>query len=252
MSKISLVLVENHDLTRVGLLAALKQVENIDVLGAAPDGHQGVKIIKEKNPDVAIIALNLPDIDGIEVTQRLKKDPHTHSTGILILTNTTNEEDVLAAFVAGADSYLLKDIEFNQLIEAIKNTHEGNAWIDPNIANIVLQQIKKPVTDKVEPASVSAPRSSNGLSNNNSSLQLEEKTIINETSMELLEIYPLTDRELDVLKLIVGGCNNADIAEKLCITVGTVKTHVRNILNKLCVDDRTQAAVRALRSGLVE
>lgn len=252
MSKISLVLIEDHDLTRVGLLAAFKQVEEIEVLGAAPDGIQGVKIIKEQNPDVVIVALNLPDIDGIEVTQRLKKDPHTRSTGILILTNTTNEKDVLAAFVAGADSYLLKDIEFSQLIEAIKNTHEGNSWIDPNIANIVLQQIKKPVTTKVESASVSAPRSSNGSSNNNQSIQVEEKTIINDTTTKLLDIYPLTDRELDVLELIVGGCNNADIAEKLYITVGTVKTHVRNILNKLCVDDRTQAAVRALRAGLVE
>ncbi|WP_009543750.1 response regulator [Crocosphaera subtropica] len=248
MSKISLVLVEDHDLTRVGLLAALKQVEQIEVLGEAANGHQGVKIIKEENPDLAIVALNLPDIDGIEVTQRLKNDPHTHSTRILILTNTTQEKDVLAAFVAGADSYLLKDIEFTQLIEAIKNTHEGNSWIDPNIANIVLQQIKKPVTAKAELSSVSVNHSSN----NNHSVQLEETTCIEEDPQHLFEISPLTDREFDVLELIVGGCNNADIAEKLCITVGTVKTHVRNILNKLCVDDRTQAAVRALRSGLVE
>ncbi|EAZ87904.1 LuxR C-terminal-related transcriptional regulator, partial [Crocosphaera chwakensis] len=201
-------------------------------------------------PSVAIIALDLPDIDGIEVTQRLKNDPQTHSTQILILTNKTKEEDVLAAFVAGADSYLLKDIEFSQLIEAIEYTHEGNAWIDPNIANIVLQQIKKPAksSTKIKLSSVSV----HTLLNNNQSVQVEEKTCIKETHTQLLDIYPLTERELDVLELIVGGCNNADIAEKLCITVGTVKTHVRNILNKLCVDDRTQAAVRALRSGLVE
>ena len=244
MSKISLVLVEDHDLTRVGLLAALRQVEQIEVRGEAANGDHGLTIIMEQKPDIAIIALNLPDMDGIEVTQRLKKDPQTASTRILILTNKTKEKDVLAAFVAGADSYLLKDIEFNKLIEVIVTTYEGNSWIDPTIADIVLKQIKKPVASNVGIASMSADQ--------HNTKQLEERTCIESQGEPLFEMSPLTNRELDVLELIVGGCNNADIAEKLCITVGTVKTHVRNILNKLCVDDRTQAAVRALRSGLVE
>ena len=248
MSKISLVLVEAHDLTRVGLLAALKEIEQIEVLGESANGYQGIEIIKETSPHIAIIDLSLPDIDGIEVTQRLKKDCQTASTRVLILTNKAKEKDVLAAFTAGADSYLLKDIEFTQLIEAINNTHEGNSWIDPNVASIVLRQIKKPVSAKVKVSAASA----SGSYDFNPSTVDKDDTCMEEDSEELFDIYPLTNRELEVLELIVGGCNNADIGEKLCITVGTVKTHVRNILNKLCVDDRTQAAVRALRSGLVE
>ncbi len=165
MSKISVVLVEDHDLTRVGLLAALQQVEQIEVLGKADNGIKGLKIVGEKTPDVAVIALNLEDIDGIEITQRLKKDPKTASTKILILTTKTREQDVLAAFVAGADSYLLKDVDFNQLVEVIQMTYEGNSWIDPTIADIVLKQIKKPVASR---ETISSP-SKNHQSNNDQS-----------------------------------------------------------------------------------
>jgi DNA-binding NarL/FixJ family response regulator len=131
---------------------------------------------------------------------------------------------VLAAFAAGADSYCMKDIRIELLVEAIKATCEGNSWIDPAIARIVLSQAKK-------------TRSANCPANT------EGNTIATSDH--------LTERELEVLQLIVDGYSNAEIAEKLYITLGTVKTHVRKILNKLSADDRTQAAVRALRSGLV-
>jgi DNA-binding NarL/FixJ family response regulator len=141
----------------------------------------------------------------------------------------------MAAFAAGADSYCMKNISFDNLLEALKVTNEGNAWIDPAIARVVLKQAKSTEAG-AEAAAVM-------------------KTVtINAAEPEysqLIEAYPLTERELEVLQLIVDGCSNAAIADKLYITVGTVKTHVRNILNKLCADDRTQAAVRALRSGLV-
>jgi DNA-binding NarL/FixJ family response regulator len=141
----------------------------------------------------------------------------------------------MAAFAAGADSYCMKNISFDNLLEALQVTYEGNAWIDPAIARIVLTQAKSSEVGADAAAAL--------------------KTVtINAAEPEysqLIEAYPLTERELEVLQLIVEGCSNAAIAEKLYITVGTVKTHVRNILNKLCADDRTQAAVRALRSGLV-
>jgi DNA-binding NarL/FixJ family response regulator len=152
-----------------------------------------------------------------------------------MLTMHKNQEQVLAAFSAGADSYCMKDISIDKLIEAIYSTHEGNHWLDPAIANIVLQQVRQNVP--VGPAA-------------------ETKTVIiqgvDREYHQLLENAPLTAREREILALIVAGCSNAQIAERLYITIGTVKTHVRNILNKLSVDDRTQAAVRALRSGLVE
>ena len=153
---------------------------------------------------------------------------------MLILTLQDNDDIVLAAFAAGADSYCMKDVSLDSLAEALRVTHSGNSWIDPAIARVVLFQARQstPDDDATEAKTVS----------------------INAAEPEynqIIEAYPLTERELEVLQLIVDGCSNAAIAEKLYITVGTVKTHVRNILNKLCADDRTQAAVRALRSGLV-
>jgi DNA-binding NarL/FixJ family response regulator len=154
----------------------------------------------------------------------------------LILTLRDNKEAVLAAFAAGADSYCMKDIGFDNLLEAVKVTYNGNAWIDPAIARIVLQQAQqqppKAQLTKVEPENT-------------------PKNPAIEDNLDIIDPYTLTERELEVLQLIVEGCSNAVIAERLYITVGTVKTHVRNILNKLSADDRTQAAVRALRSGLV-
>ena len=130
----------------------------------------------------------------------------------------------------------MKDTSIDRLTEAIQATHEGNSWIDPAIANVVLQQMRQGLPGE------------NQQSNQPKTVKIEAL----ETEYEqVLETYPLTQRELEILELIVAGCSNGQIAEKLYITVGTVKTHVRNILNKLCADDRTQAAVRALRSGLV-
>lgn len=252
MNKVRVVLIEDHDLTRLGLNAALQKVGEIDLVGDAANGRQGLKLIEETQPDVAIVDIGLPDIDGIELTTHLRKLQQENQTKIphvLILTMQNSEDTILAAFAAGADSYSLKDVSISKLVEAIKTTHEGNAWIDPTIARVVLQQAQtKPVVkdEKV--------LSSVGLTNDPDSdtNQMQEITSLEPELQDQVEAYPLTERELEVLELIVSGCNNADIAERLFITVGTVKTHVRNILNKLCVNDRTQAAVRALRSGLVD
>ena len=244
MSEIRVVLIEDHDLTRIGLVAALGQLQDITVVGDAANGYQGLQILAEKKPDVAIIDIGLPDMDGIELTHKLKQsqaDWSTEKTKVLILTMQSKEDSVLAAFAAGADSYSLKDVSLENLAQAIQVTHEGESWIDPAIARIVLQQARNTKNSQNESETVQQDSSARRLIE---PLEPEQQ--------QILEAYPLTDRELDVLELIVGGCNNAQIAEKLYITVGTVKTHVRNILNKLCVDDRTQAAVCALRSGLVD
>lgn len=248
MSKIRVVLVEDHDLSRVGLCAALQQNEDIAIVGEAANGREALKVIRSTQPDVAVVDIGLPDIDGIEVTQRLK---HSATEGeelqskILILTMHKTEDSVLAAFAAGADSYALKDVSLDNLVQAIKATHEGNAWIDPAIARLVLKQARN---DALNSSSAQKIPETVPLQAQAQTRMIES---VDPEYQQLLESDPLTERELDVLELIVAGCNNAQIAEKLYITVGTVKTHVRNILNKLCVNDRTQAAVRALRSGLV-
>ncbi|MDR9401870.1 MAG: response regulator transcription factor [Halothece sp. Uz-M2-17] len=236
MSNIRVILIEDHDLTRVGIRTALEQRGEVTFLGEAVNAKEGLALIKEKQPDVAIVDIGLPDMDGIELTTQFKQAQTENEAlkdiKLLILTLQDSEEYVLAAFAAGADSYCMKDISFDLLLEALRVTKEGSSWIDPAIARVVISQAKTI-----------------------SSHEEEEKTRqINAAEPEyeqLVEAYPLTERELEVLQLIVEGASNAEIAEKLYITVGTVKTHVRNILNKLCADDRTQAAVRALRSGLV-
>ncbi|BAB77454.1 response regulator (plasmid) [Anabaena sp. FACHB-709] len=236
MNKIRVVLIEDHDLTRIGLRATLQKLDGIEVIGDARDAASGLKLLKSTQPDIAIVDVGLPDMSGIELTQHFFNSmdaQQTPQTKILIMTMQDSEDTVLAAFAAGADSYCMKDASTDKLVEALHLTVNGNSWIDPVIARIVLQQTQKATTAaNARPDTVAI----NGLSPEYS---------------HIVETYPLTRRELDVLKLIVDGCSNAVIAEKLYVSVGTVKTHVRNILNKLCVSDRTQIAVRALRAGLV-
>jgi DNA-binding NarL/FixJ family response regulator len=220
MTKIRVVLIEDDDLVCIGLKNALENLPDIDWLGEANTGEEGFQLLETTQPDVAIMDIGLPDVDGIELTKRIKASPTLQKTKILILTLQNEETSVLEAFQAGANSYCMKNIRPDLLLEAIRATQAGQAWIDPAIARIVLAYAKR----------MEKPASQHQTEKVSSSL---------------------TDRELEVLLLIVYGNCNADIAEKLYITVGTVKTHVRNILTKLSAEDRTQAAVHALRSGLV-
>jgi DNA-binding NarL/FixJ family response regulator len=232
MNKIRIALIEDHDLTRVGIRTALLQKAEIEVVGEAANATDGLRMLQNLQPDIAIVDIGLPDKDGIELTREVKAtDSEDTSPKVVILTLQDNKESVLAAFAAGADSYCMKDTKLDNLLEAVRVTHNGNAWIDPAIARIVLQQAQQ------NPFPSDSPPSSN-------------KSDLGENPQPV-DTTALTERELEVLQLIVEGCSNAIIAERLFITIGTVKTHVRNILNKLSADDRTQAAVRALRSGLV-
>jgi DNA-binding NarL/FixJ family response regulator len=238
MSRIRVALIEDDDLTRVGIRTVLLQKDEFEVVGEAANAIGGLKMLKTLQPDIAIVDIGLPDKDGIELTREVKSAAFGEEleTKVLILTLRDNKEAVLAAFAAGADSYCMKDIKFDNLLEAVRVTYNGNAWIDPAIARIVLQQAQQ------NPPKAEAVAVDTRVSGYNTDSSEHH---------QIIDPYTLTERELEVLQLIVEGCSNAVIAERLYITVGTVKTHVRNILNKLCADDRTQAAVRALRSGLV-
>ena len=234
---IRVILIEDHDLTRVGIRAALQQREGFEVIGDARDAKSGLRLLKASQPDVAIVDIGLPDSTGIDLTQQFKQSQaagECPNTKILIMTMQDSEDTVFAAFAAGADSYCMKDASIDKLAQAIETTASGNAWIDPAIARVVLHQTQKAYTS------------------NQRSPEASTISINRLSDEDFIPAYPLTERELEVLKLIVDGCSNAQIAEKLYITVGTVKTHVRNILNKLCADDRTQVAVRALRTGLIQ
>lgn len=236
MSRIRLILIEDHYLTRMGFKAAFKGQEGIELVGEAANGQAGLTLLKAYQPDVALIDIGLPDIDGIELVRRFRTSQASQdavATKVMMLTMHDSDESVMAAFAAGAQSYCMKHTELEDLMVAIQETHAGNSWIDPAIAGIVLRQFQK----------VPASAESGGRTVSINAIEPEYE--------QVLESYPLTERELEILHLIVEGCSNAEIAERSYITVGTVKTHIRNILNKLGVDDRTKAAVRALRAGLV-
>lgn len=223
MLDITVLLVEDHTMTRMGLSLVLEQAEGIKLVAEAEDGISGVEKAREFSPDVILMDIGLPNIDGIEATKRIK-DSGSDSK-VLIFTSRDSEDDVFASFKAGADGYIMKGSTPIQTTNAIKAVSEGTAWIDPAIARLVLSSLQKN----------SAPSVSTG-----------EINYRNEKN-----IYGLTEREMEVLALIVEGLSNPQIADKLFITRSTAKAHVHSILQKLYVDDRTKAAVMAMKEGLV-
>ncbi len=236
MGDIRLALIEDHDVVRIGLRTLLNSQSGMTVVGEATNGDRGLELLQTTPVDVALVDIGLPGIDGIELTQqfrRFQQEQPEVTTKIVMLTMQGHEKTVLACFAAGADSYCMKDIASEQLVEAIRLTHSGNAWIDPAIASIVLRQMRQNL--------VVPPPHKQTIEIRSVELEYEQ----------VLASDPVTDREREVLELMVAGCTNVAIADRLFITVGTVKTHVRNILAKLCASDRTEAAVRALRSGII-
>ena len=219
---IKILLVEDHTMTRMGLQLVLEKVEDINVVGEADDGEKAVEMAKELNPDVILMDIGLPGIDGIEATQRIKD--LKLAANVLVFTSRDNEQDIFAALAAGATGYIMKGASPDQIISSIRAINEGTAWLDPAIAKVVLRNIKQ-----------NSQQNSNYTTKNPSKVALAAG---------------LTEREMEVLGLIVEGLSNALIAERLFITRATAKAHVHSILQKLCVDDRTQAAVTAMKEGL--
>lgn len=223
MDTIKVLLVEDHTMTRMGLSLVLEQAEGIELIAEAEDGLSGVEKAQEFSPDVILMDIGLPNIDGIEATKRIKEiNPDSR---VLIFTSRDNEDDVFASFKAGADGYIMKGSTPAQTTNAIRAVSEGTAWIDPAIARLVLSNIQK---NSPEPAP---------------SGEINYKAGRN--------TYGLTEREMEVLALIVEGLSNPQIADKLVITRATAKAHVHSILQKLYVDDRTKAAIMAMKEGLV-
>jgi len=200
-------------LTRAGLRAALDGEPDLAVVSEAEDGPSGLAAIETHRPDVAVVDLGLPGMDGIELTRRARiASPRTR---IAILTVHDLETEILAALAAGADAYSLKTSPPERIVAAIRTAADGGACFDPQIARVVMERV-----GATRPASAAASP-------------------------------PLTARETDVLRLIASGTGNAEIARTLHIGLGTVKGHIRDILEKLAAADRTQAAVLALRRGLI-
>lgn len=216
---IRVLLVEDHELTRQGLSYSLDQVEDIEVAAQAVNGQEAVALAESTRPDVILMDVVLPVMNGIEATQRIKE--RWPEVKVIMLTSHGEQEKVFSAFTAGADGYCMKEIKTDVLIQVIRLVKDGAVWMDPSIAGYILKAI--PLVSEM--------------------LQREE----NKASAQ---DYDLTEREHEILALIAQGLTNKDISEKLSISHYTVKNHVSSIIQKLAVEDRTQAAILALKKGL--
>jgi len=215
LDDIRVLLVDDHDLFRTGLRTLLEEQE-VRIVGEASAGVEAVRLVRELAPDVVVMDLNMPGITGVEATRQITAIAPL--TRVLVLTISDQDGDVMDAILAGACGYLLKDSSIQELMRGIEAAGSGESIVSPAIASKMLQRIR---------ASSSQPEI--------------ERTIRSE----------LSDREIEVLKLIANGKDNAMIAAELHISPKTVKNHISNILMKLQIDNRIQAAVFAVRSGIV-
>ncbi len=210
---ITILLVDDHEVVRRGVRTYLETLPDFKVLGEASSGEEAVSMVQELIPDVVLLDLIMPGMDGIETTRRIKKlSPRTQ---VVVLTSFHDDAHIFPALKAGATSYVLKDMRMERLAEVVLKAYQGEVTLHPRVAARVLQNLR------------------------------------GENAGDPQLFTDLTERELDVLKLIASGLSNSQISEKLVISEYTVKGHVSNILSKLHLMDRTQAAVYAWQSGLV-
>lgn len=218
--EVRVVIVEDYKLTRIGLRSTLNEFENVTVIGEAEDAVSGLEIIQREKTDVVLMDLGLPGMNGLEATMKVKEV--SPDTNVVILTSHERGEEVVAALGAGACSYCLKDIDPNVLSQVITSAAKGACWIDATVAKVALNLFPKP------------------------------ENISNLPKMDVTDARAqLTDRELEVLRHLVQGKSNTEIAKELIVSVHTAKAHVCSILQKLCVDDRVQAAVKAIKENII-
>jgi DNA-binding NarL/FixJ family response regulator len=212
---IRVLVVDDHDLFRTGLASLLGSQPDIDVIAQASGGRMGVRLAEELRPDVVLMDLRMPDLEGTEATREiLQRDP---STRVVALTVASEDADVAAVVGAGACGFLAKDTPIEGVAVAVRAAAEGAAWLSPRAAEVVLGRVRR---DEAQQETDSAPADE------------------------------LSARELDVLRLIARGMENAEIAQELGISPRTAKNHVSNILAKLGLPSRVQAAIYAVRRGL--
>lgn len=216
--KLNILIVEDHELTRFGLKTTFEGVDYVDTIFEAESAEKALEIFDANHIDVIIMDLGLPGMNGIEATQKIRS--RKKDVKVIMLTSHNDEKEVISSLKAGANAYCSKEINPQRLIAVVQSVADGAAWFDPSIAHIVLK------------ASCQA--------------QVQE-----DNSAENAKKYDLTARESQILKLMTEGYSNMEIAQILVISINTTKAHVANILQKLEVDDRLQAALKALKNKIV-
>lgn len=223
VSKIRILVVEDQAILRSGLRIILERFDDLAIVGESHDGVDALERVAELKPNVVLMDILMPQMDGIEATKEIKK--RFPDVKVIIFTMYSRNDDVFGALSAGADGYCMKDVEPEVLYRAIKAVGLGASWLDPAIAERVLKAAlesnERNASQPDIPAKTSRPR------------------------------FDLTDRELQVLSGIVDGLSNQEIADRLFLSAETVKTHIRRIMQKLGVADRTQAAVKALKEDIL-
>jgi DNA-binding NarL/FixJ family response regulator len=218
--EISIVIVEDFKLTRVGLRCALNSNPDLNVIAECEDAIEGLKQIEKLKPDIVLMDLGLPMMNGIEAMIKIRE--FSNDIKIIALTSHDREEEVVAALSSGANAYCLKDIDPSKLADVIRDVASGVCWIDSLVADLALKSLPK----------------------------VENVGILGNSVSQQAKI-PLTEREFEVLKHLVAGKSNTEIAKELIVSVHTAKAHVCSILQKMCVNDRVQAAVKAVKEGMV-
>jgi DNA-binding NarL/FixJ family response regulator len=218
--QIRILIAEDYELARSGLCACLGREQNLLVVGEAKNGREAIELAGQLRPDIILMDIRMPVLDGIAATEQIKEQ--FPEIKVIMLTSHQEGEEVYAALAAGAEAYCMKDIAMDRLVEVVKMVMDGVVWLDPAIAKMVMKALPMNLSQK--------PRAVQNRSRYNAEL---------------------TEREKEVLECLVAGKSNRNIADELGVTMHTVKAHVCNILQKLAVDDRTMAAVKAVRDGLI-
>lgn len=217
---IAVMIAEDHEFTRVGLKLSLEQASNLKVVGEASDGKTAVELAQKLQPDIVIMDIEMDEMNGIEATRLIRQN--LPNCRIIMLTSHTSDEEIFAALGAGANGYCLKKTSSKDLLNVIRTVAGGAVWLDPGIANRVLCAY-----------ATGGPSAS----------PVRTRSRTGNTS--------LSPRETEILRLVAAGLSNQQIAERLCIGLETVKTHMRHIMEKLMVSDRTEAAVKGMKQGLI-
>jgi two-component system, NarL family, response regulator LiaR len=211
--KITAVIVDDHEVVRNGVRTYLNTLPEFEVVGEAATGEEAIQLVEKLTPDVVLMDMILPGMGGVEATRQIKAI--SSRTNVVVLTSYHDDELIFPALRAGATGYILKDTRMANVADALRKAAQGEVTLHPYVATRLIQEVQSDKASRPDP------------------------------------FAELTEREMDVLKLIANGLSNADIADQLIISENTVKSHVSNILSKLHLEDRTQAAVLAWQQGIV-